>query len=195
METVDIAVKPDELEHIGIGAVAQREDPSRAVVGIRKLTGIEIKSDDIDPVRVRQIRGSSGEARNVASKVRWIDQYQYAVAGAARTIVKCDRDTRGGIELDGAASDHGAAAGHRVLYMQRAAITRLEHAEIDDGVTCIERKDAASNIGIDRSGRIIDQRQVTIARADLAGAGNGVVKVRQDRIRARPDDRHCPPRE
>lgn len=134
METVDIAVKPDELEHIGIGAVAQREDPSRAVVGIRKLTRIEIKSDDIDPVRVRQIRGSSGEARNVASKVRWIDQYQYAVAGAARTIVKCDRDTRGCIELDGAASDHGAAAGHRVLYMQRAAITRLEHAEIDEAI-------------------------------------------------------------
>ena len=42
-----------------------------------------------------------------------------------------------------------------------------------------ERERAAGDVGIDRAVRLVDQRQSTVAGADLAGAGDGVVDVRQ----------------
>ena len=55
----------------------------------------------------------------------------------------------------------------------------FEQAGIDDGVTGIEGEDAVGIIGVDGTGGLVDQRQVAVAVADLAGAGDSVVNVGQ----------------
>ena len=72
--------------------------------------------------------------------------------------------------------------------VQRAAVTGLEQAVIGDGVAGIESKGAARDIGVDRAGHLVDQRQIAVADADLADAGNGVIDVGQDRVRVGPND-------
>ena len=52
----------------------------------------------------------------------------------------------------------------------------------------IERERGARDIGLDRAVRRVDQRQIAVAGADLAGAGDDIVDVRQRAGRRRADD-------
>ena len=69
-----------------------------------------------------------------------------------------------------------------------AAVQRFHHAVVGDDGARFERERAAGVVGLDRAVRLVDQRQSTVAGADLAGAGNGVVDVRQRVVRTRAND-------
>src|SRR5271155_4759244 len=61
---------------------------------------------------------------------------------------------------------------HAIDDLQRAAVSGFEQAGIDDRVASIEDESAISKIGVNRAGGLIDQREIAIADADLAGAGD-----------------------
>ena len=55
--------------------------------------------------------------------------------------------------------------------VELATVACFERAEVCDDVTArIEGENAPGNVGVDRAGSLIDQRQVAVAGADLAGA-------------------------
>ena len=87
-----------------------------------------------------------------------------------------------------ACDDRAAAAAHSIVDLQRAAVRCFQYAVVGDGVARIERERAAGDIGVDRAVRLVDQRQIAVAGADLAGAGDGVIDVRQRAGRSRAND-------